>query len=128
MSDGFSTAKERDDAAKAMTIIKRLMSLTTFRRTELGRTGSFLPSRFCNMNLRRLIELYSRYETLAYSALCCAAQQVVGAECRNRSQNRRILPIRARSGYPHCDYHGYCPADCSVPIRRLVQRSRRTAR
>jgi hypothetical protein len=51
MSDGCSTAKERDDDAKAMTMIKRLTILTS-RRTELDRTGSILPSTFSNC-LRR---------------------------------------------------------------------------
>jgi hypothetical protein len=51
MSDGCSTAKERDDDAKAMTMIKRLTILTS-RRTELDRTGSILPIKFCNC-LRR---------------------------------------------------------------------------
>ena len=41
-----STAKERDDAAKAMTTIKRLTILTMLRRTELDCIGSILPSRF----------------------------------------------------------------------------------
>jgi hypothetical protein len=45
-SDGCSTAKERDDAAKATTIVKRLTILTMRRRTELNRTGSILQSRF----------------------------------------------------------------------------------
>ena len=52
MFDGCSTAKERDDAAKAMTMIKRLTILTMLRRTELNRTGSILPVAFCNC-LRR---------------------------------------------------------------------------
>jgi hypothetical protein len=52
MSDGCSTAKERDAAAKAMTMIKRLTILTMLRRTELDRTGSILASTFSSC-LRR---------------------------------------------------------------------------
>jgi hypothetical protein len=37
MSDGCSTAKEWDGAAKAMTMIKRLTILIMFRRTEFDR-------------------------------------------------------------------------------------------
>jgi hypothetical protein len=34
------------DVAKAMTMVKRLTIFAIFRRTELDRTGSILPSRF----------------------------------------------------------------------------------
>jgi hypothetical protein len=45
MSDSCSTAKERDDDAKAITMIKRLTNLTMLRRTDLNRTGSILLSK-----------------------------------------------------------------------------------
>src|SRR5262249_12670574 len=37
-------ANERDDTARAMTMIKRLTILAIFRRIELDRTESILPS------------------------------------------------------------------------------------
>jgi hypothetical protein len=41
MSDGCSTAKERDAAAKAMTMIKRLTILTMLREQSLAAPDQF---------------------------------------------------------------------------------------